>query len=55
MCHIPDKMDLSYLQKHLQSRRETIRKLLRDRRIVVEMGDRMSVYSCETLELGKKK
>lgn len=53
MCYIPDHLDLEYLRKHLQSRRNVLRKLLRDRRIMVDIKGRMSVYSCETLVLGK--
>jgi hypothetical protein len=49
MCHIPEYMELDYIRTHLWSRRHTIRKLLRDRRLVVEMGDRTTVFSCETL------
>jgi hypothetical protein len=54
MCHIPDRMDQAYVREHLRRRRDMVRKLLRDRRIVVEMGERTSVYSCETLLLGKR-
>ena len=54
MCHIPDRLDVGCLRPHLESRRHAIRKLLRDRRIVVELGQHTSVYSCETLQLGKR-
>jgi len=55
MCHIPERMEQAYVKKHLEWRRHTLRKLLRDRRLVVEMADgRTSVYSCETLQLGKR-
>ena len=54
MCHIPDHMDMDYVRPHLRSRAHAIRKLLRDRRIVVEMGEgRVGVYSCETLRSKK--
>ena len=54
MCHIPDRLDACCLRPHLESRRNAIRKLIRDRRIVVELGKHTSVYSCETLQLGKR-
>ena len=41
---------VSIVRSHLNSRANSIRKVLRDRRIVVEMGcGRTSVYSSETL------
>ena len=49
MCHVPDSMEPDHIRAHLWSRRHTIRKLLRDRRLVVEMGGRSTVYSAETL------
>jgi len=51
MCYVPEEMDANYLRPHLQSRAHSIRKLLRDRRLVVEMGENRapSVFSCETL------
>jgi hypothetical protein len=49
MCHIPEHMELEYIRSHLMSRRATIHKLLRDRRLVIEMGDRTTVFSVETL------
>lgn len=49
MCHVPDTLDLDCVRPHLRSRANAIRKLLRDRRIVVEVGGRVGVYSCETL------
>ena len=54
MCHIPNSMDQENVREHLHRRRDTVRKLLRDRRIVVEMDEHTSVYSCETLVLGKR-
>jgi hypothetical protein len=51
MCYVPESLCLSILNSHLQSRANSIRKVLRDRRIVVEMGKgRMCVYSSETLQ-----
>jgi len=51
MCYIPEEMDMDYVRAHLHSRARSIRKLLRDRRIVVELSDQRapSVFSCETL------
>jgi hypothetical protein len=49
MCHVPDCMEPDYVRSHLWSRRHTIRKLLRDRRLVVEVGGRSTVFSAETL------
>jgi hypothetical protein len=40
----------AYLKKHLAARAESIRKLIRDRRVVVEMGPRSCVYSLDTLQ-----
>ena len=48
-CHVPETVCASYLKKHLAARAEYIRKLIRDRRIVVETGVRTCVYSLETL------
>jgi hypothetical protein len=48
-CHVPETVCSSYLKKHLAVRAESIRKLIRDRRIVVEMGPRTCVYSLDTL------
>lgn len=48
-CHVPETVSVSYLKKHLAVRAESIRKLIRDRRIVVEMGARSCVYSLDTL------
>lgn len=50
MCHVPEKLDLDYVRAHLHSRALSIRKLLRDRRIVVEIGNKACVLSCETLK-----
>ena len=51
MCYVPECLCPSVLRSHLQSRANSIRKILRDRRIVVEMGDgRSCVYSSETLQ-----
>ena len=51
MCYIPESLCLTLLRSHLQSRANSIRKILRDRRIVVEMGQgRTCVYSSETLQ-----
>ena len=51
MCYVPEILgNLSIVRSHLNSRANSIRKVLRDRRIVVEMGcGRTSVYSSETL------
>jgi hypothetical protein len=51
MCYVPEEMDTDHLRPHLQSRARSIHKLLRDRRLVVEMGEGRapSVFSCETL------
>ena len=54
MCHIPEHMDLDDIRVHLCDRAYAIRKLLRDRKIVVEVGDTASVFSCETLRCKKK-
>ena len=50
MCYVPEELDLESVRGHLRSRAHAIRKLLRDRRLVVELshGD-ASVLSCETL------
>jgi len=53
MCHIPEYMELDYIRTHLWSRRHTIRKLLRDRRLVVEVGERATLFSTETLKRQK--
>lgn len=51
MCYVPESLCLNVLRSHLQSRANSIRKILRDRRIVVEMGHcRSCVYSSETLQ-----
>ena len=51
MCYVPESLCLNLLRSHLQSRANSIRKILRDRRIVVEMGHgRTCVYSSETLQ-----
>ena len=51
MCHVPEILgNLTTVRLHLNSRANSIRKVLRDRRIVVEMGcGRTCVYSSETL------
>ncbi len=49
MCHVPERMSMDDVRAHLRARTRSIRKLLRDRRIVVDMGGRACVYSCETL------
>lgn len=48
-CHVPDTICASYLKKHLAVRAESIRKIIRDRRVIVEMGPRTCVYSMDTL------
>jgi hypothetical protein len=48
-CHVPESMCAKYLKKHLAARAEHIRKLIRDRRLVVEMGSSATVYSLDTL------
>jgi hypothetical protein len=48
-CHVPEAMSASYLKRHLAARADSIRKLVRDRRVVVEMGARSCVYSLDTL------
>jgi hypothetical protein len=51
MCYVPESLSPGVLRTHLQSRANSIRKVLRDRRIVVEMGcGRTCVYSTETLQ-----
>ena len=52
MCYVPESLSgLGVVRTHLQSRANSIRKILRDRRIVVEMGKgRTCVYSTETLQ-----
>jgi hypothetical protein len=50
MCHVPEQMELDYVKPHLRSRALSIRKLIRDRRIVVEIGEKACVFSCETLK-----
>ena len=53
MCYVPESMGhgVGVVRTHLQSRANSIRKVLRDRRIVVEMGGgRSCVYSNETLQ-----
>jgi hypothetical protein len=51
MCHVPDEMDMGYMRRHLEGRAYAIRKLLRDRRLVVERSreEQPSVFSFETL------
>jgi hypothetical protein len=49
-CHVPETVCTAYLKKHLAARAESIRKLIRDRRVVVEMGPRSCVYSLDTLQ-----
>jgi hypothetical protein len=53
MCHIPETMEVGAVRTHLWSRRHTIRKLLRDRRLVVEIGERATLFSIETLRRHK--
>jgi hypothetical protein len=53
MCYVPESLatGAGVVRTHLQSRANSIRKILRDRRIVVEMGGgRTCVYSTETLQ-----
>lgn len=53
MCYVPESLPTGpgVVRTHLQSRANSIRKILRDRRIVVEMGvGRTCVYSTETLQ-----
>ena len=49
-CHVPKTISASYMMKHLTLRADSIRKLIRDRRIVVEVGPRTCVYSLDTLQ-----
>jgi len=49
-CHVPESLRLGVVKAHLNSRANSIRKILRDRRIVVEIGRRTCVYSSETLQ-----
>ena len=49
-CHVPESLSQGLVREHLHSRANTIRKVLRDRRIVVEVGQRTCVYSSETLQ-----
>ena len=48
-CHVPKTIGTLYLMEHLTMRAESIRKLIRDRRIIVEVGPRTCVYSLDTL------
>lgn len=54
MCHVPETLGIggNAVRAHLESRANSIRKVLRDRRIAVELGDggRVCVYSAETLQ-----
>jgi hypothetical protein len=49
-CHVPESLGQGIVRAHLNSRANSIRKVLRDRRIVVEIGSRTCVYSSETLQ-----
>ena len=49
-CHVPESLGQEVVRAHLNSRANSIRKVLRDRRIVVEIGSRTCVYSSETLQ-----
>jgi hypothetical protein len=49
-CHVPESLNQNLLKAHLNARANSIRKVLRDRRIVVEIGSRTCVYSSETLQ-----
>ena len=49
MCYVPEQMRIEDVRGHLRARAHSVRKLLRDRRIVVEMNERACVFSCETL------
>ena len=49
-CHVPESMSMGVVRAHLSCRANSIRKVLRDRRIVIEIGRRMCVYSSETLQ-----
>ena len=51
MCHVPESLSQNLVRQHLHSRANSIRKILRDRRIVVEIGRRFCVYSSETLQM----
>ena len=51
MCYLPEKLDLDEMRGHLRNRAHSIRKLLRDRRIIVEMKGKTSVLSCDTLKV----
>ena len=57
MCYVPEEMqDLDSVRSHLHCRARAIRKLLRDRRIVVEKAaSSVSVYSFETLRRCRKR
>ena len=51
-CFVPDSLrGRSSITKHLQARAGHIRKMLRDRRIVVNMGSYACVYAVNTLRL----
>ena len=54
MCYVPETMDAQYVRDHLNARAHSIHKLLRDRRMVVEIGKRVCVLSCETLKKSKQ-
>jgi hypothetical protein len=49
-CHVPESLSHGVVRAHLKARASSIRKVLRDRRIVVEIGCRTCVYSSETLQ-----
>lgn len=50
-CYVPESMSLRSLKHHLHSRGDCIKKTLRDRRLIVEIGgDRACVYSVDTMQ-----
>ena len=54
-CFVPDSLHgRSSITKHLAARAVHIRKMLRDRRIVVDMGSYACVYAVDTLRLRSK-
>ena len=49
-CYVPESMSLRSLKHYLHARGDCIKKTLRDRRLIVEMGrHRSAVYSVDTL------
>ena len=48
--YVPETMSVDSVKSHVKSRAESLRKMLRDRRLIVELSeDRTCVYSIETM------